>query len=239
MVNLVYWTSIFFLRAFYWDGTFFGKEKLPRDEACIFVGNHLTTNGPIGICCSFPIELHAWVIADMVDPELAEDYLRVDFVEKSLHLRPPASKRVAHWLVKLTVPYLKGINGIPVYQDYEKFHTTVQMTVDRLKAGKHVLIFPEDSTTPEDPIYKMAAFSKSMVRVAEVFHEQTGKRVAFYPVCVHGSGQVRLGDPIRYSGLSAPSAERLRIKNYLEEAIKQMYRQSAGEVQIEMPLPEG
>jgi 1-acyl-sn-glycerol-3-phosphate acyltransferase len=142
-------------------------------------------------------------------------------------------------LVKLTIPFLKAIHTIPVYHDYDRFQTTVQMTVERLKAGKQVLIFPEDPSTPLDPVYKMATFSKSMVRVAEEYYQQTRKRVAFYPVCVHESGQVRLGAPIRYSGLSAPSAERLRIKNYLEEAIKEMYRQSAGTIQIELPLPQG
>jgi len=238
MINLVYWTTVFFMRAFYWDGKFIGGKELPRDEANIFVCNHLAADGPIGCYCSFPFELHSWLIADMVDPALAEDYLRVDFVERSLHVRPPASTRVAHWLMKIAVPYLRAIHCIPVYKDYDGFQTTLQMTVERLKAGNQVLIFPEDSAQPLDQVFKMAPFLKGMARAGELFYEQTGKRVAFYPVCVHESKQVRIGEPIRYSPLNAPNVERQRIKNYLEGAIRALYLDSAGELQVESALPE-
>jgi hypothetical protein len=153
MINLVYWTTVFFMRAFYWDGKFIGKENLPRDEASIFVCNHLETDGPIGCCCTFPFEFHSWLIADMVDPALAEDYLRVDFVERSLHLRPPVSFRVA-----------------------------------------------------------------------------------FYPVGVHESKQVRVGKPVFFSPLNAPKVERLRIRDYLEAAVKALYLESAQGMLVESPL---
>jgi hypothetical protein len=238
MINVVYWTSVFFMRAFYWDGKLIGKENLPKDEACILVANHLASSGPIGCYCSFPFELHSWLIADMADPALAEDYLRRDFVERSLRLRPPASYRAANWLIRIATPYLRAIHSIPVYDDYEGFQKTLQMTVDRLKDGNPVLIFPEDSSQPLDPVFKMAPFLKGMGRVGELYYEQTGKRLGFYPVGVHESKQIRIGKPIHYSPLSAPNVERLRIKNYLEYAVKTLYMESAGSLGVENPLTE-
>jgi 1-acyl-sn-glycerol-3-phosphate acyltransferase len=239
MPNLVYWTSVFFVRAFFWDGRFITKEKLPRDEASIYIANHSAASGPIGCYCSFPFELHSWLQAEMADRELAEPYLRADFVERSLGVRPPASYTVAHWLIKIAFPYLQAIHSIPVYRDYERFQTTLQITVDRLKAGHQVMIFPEDSEKPYDPVSNMAPFQKGMVRVAELYYQQTGKRVAFYPVGVHPSKEIRVGLPIRYSPLGQPSAERLRIKNYLEREVRALYLESEGILPVETPLAEG
>jgi 1-acyl-sn-glycerol-3-phosphate acyltransferase len=239
MPNLVYWTSVFFVRAFYWNGKFIGKEHLRRDEPSIFVANHMAASGPIGCYCSFPFELHGWLQAEMADPILAEDYLRVDFVEKSLRLQPPVSYTVTRGLIKVVFPFLGAINLIPVYRDYDGFQLTLQRTVDRLKAGHHVIIFPEDSEQSYDPVYRMAPFRKGMVRLAELYYQQTGKHVSFYPVAVHPSKTVRVGQPIRYSPLGKPGAERLRIRNYIEAAVKALYLQNERGVPVESPLLEG
>jgi 1-acyl-sn-glycerol-3-phosphate acyltransferase len=238
MPNLVYWASVFFVRAFYWDGKLLGRENLPGDEPGIFVANHTAASGPIGCYCSLPFELHGWLQAEMADPKLAEDYIRVDFVEKTLRLRPPVSHRVAHWLVKIAHPYLQAIRCITVYPDYDGFQITLQTTVDRLKRGNHVVIFPEDPRLPNDPVYNMAPFRKGMVRVAELYYEQTGKRAALYPVAVHPSKTVRVGKPIQYSPLRQPSAERMRIKNYLEARVRALYLQSDSDLPVDLPLPE-
>lgn len=85
----------------------------------------------------------------------------------------------------------------------------------------------------------MAPFRKNMARLAELYYQQTGRHVSLYPVAIHLSKTIRVGRSILYSPFGQPSAERLRIKNYLELAVRVLYLQSENGLPVETPLPEG
>jgi hypothetical protein len=79
------------LDLFLWGGKLIGEENLPRRGPAVFIANHLDATGPIAAACSIPLRFHPWVIADMMDKDLAPIWLQSDFVERQLHLSPPSA----------------------------------------------------------------------------------------------------------------------------------------------------
>ncbi len=221
-----------------WGGDLLGDENLPEKGPAVFISNHLGAVGPIAVGGSVPRLMHSWIHADMLDPRLAADYLRRDFVEPQLHVPPPISHWLAKAISKIHVPLLRAAGGIPVYHATEGLHETYRLTVDVLADGKFVLIFPEDPDQPLDPRYKMTPFKKGFARLGELYYERTRQSLTFYPLAVHAETRtVRVGKPIRYNYLNDPVSERQRIKNVLEQSIHAMYLQAShGEI-VQLPLP--
>lgn len=227
------------LDLFLWSGELIGEENLPKEGPAVFIANHLGPSGPIAVVCSILLQLYPWAVGDMVDKELAPEYLRLDFVEPRLKLKLPFSRSFSKFLSKITVPMLRGLGCIPAYLGgQERLYDTLKMSLSLLLEGKCLLVFPEYSDVGSDTFVKMYPFQKTVFRLGEMFYERTGKRLTFYPVAVHESGKVMVGKAIAYNPLNALGKERHRLKDLLEETVKGMYLQMAGEGYVGTMFPE-
>jgi hypothetical protein len=220
MSDLTYHLISRIINLVYWRGTLLGGENLPAQGPAVFVSNHLGAKGPIGSVCTIPLRFYTWVIADMVDRETAPDYLRMDFVETAMKLKPPLSKLVAKAISLFSVPLLTSIGCIPVVRGDTR---ELAGSLVRLKAGQVVLVFPEEPEAELDPVTQMRPFLKGFTRLGEMYFDETGEQLRFYPVAVHGSRQVRVGQPVPFSPTNKRSIERRRLKNLLESKITKMY----------------
>lgn len=107
----------------------------------------------------------------------------------------------------------------------DELHETYRQSVDLLVGGEVLLIFPE-YRADEDAINhnQLRPFQKGFTRLGEFYYERTGQRLDFYPVAVHlKSSQVKIGAPIRFNSMNKPVNERLRIRNLMEDAIREMF----------------
>jgi hypothetical protein len=173
--------------------------------------------------------MYSWAIADMVDKDLAPEYLRWDFIERQFHLKPPLSLKIATALSRIAVPMLRSLGCIPVYKgDYERMVETLRLSMEVLRQGKFLLIFPEEPSLPMDPATKMTAFQHTFVRLGEIYYEETGERLEFYPVAVHASGFIQVGKAVAHNPLNPTGLERHRLKDLMEDTIKAMYLQLEG-----------
>jgi hypothetical protein len=225
MSDLTYSFFSRMLKLVYWHGTLLGGENLPVHGSAVFVANHLAAAGPIGVVCTIPLRFYTWIIADMIDKKRAPDYLRQDFIETSLKLKPPFSIFVARGLSLITVPFLTSIGCIPVTRGDGKELT---LSVAALKEGKVVLVFPEAPELEIDPLTQMRPFLKGFTRLGEMYYAETGKQLHFYPVAVHGSQRVMVGEAVVFDPTNPRSRERLRLKHQLEGKVQEMYLELAG-----------
>ena len=227
------------LDLFLWSGELIGEENLPKEGPAVFIANHLGPTGPIAVVCSIPFQLHPWAAGEMLDEELAPEYLRIDFVEPRLKLRLPFSRTLSKALSKITVPMLRALGCIPAFLGgQERLYDTLKMSLSLLLEGKCLLVFPEYSLVGSDTITRMHPFQKTVFRLGEMYHEQTGQRLLYYPVAVHESNKVMVGKPIAYNPLNAHGIERHRLKDLLEETVKKMYTQMSGEEYIGVLTPQ-
>jgi hypothetical protein len=218
------------LDLFLWSGEMIGEENLPRRGPAVFIANHLDATGPIAATCSIPLRIHPWVIGDMMDKDLAPAWLQWDFTERQLHLKPPVSRWVARALCRIVVPLFYSIGCIPVYRgDYERMQETLRLSMDVLRQGQFMLVFPEDNRLTIDPVTKMQPFQRSFVRLGETYYEETGERLEFYPVAIHESGLVMIGKAVAFNPLNPVGLERHRLKDLMEDSVKSMYLQTSGD----------
>lgn len=219
---------------FLWSGELAGEENLPRQGPGVFIANHLDAHGPIATVCSIPFRLYPWSIGDMMDKDLAPQWIEADFIERQLHFKPPLSRWISEALCKITVPLFYSLGCIPVFRgNYDRLQETLQMSMDVLRDNKFLLIFPEDNRLPTDPVTKMQPFQHTFVRLGEIYYEETGKRLVFYPLTVHGSGVVQVGKPILHNPYNPPGVERRSLRLLMETTIRNTY------LQIENGAPGG
>ncbi len=237
MKDGIYNLIVSVLDLFLWDGRLVGEENLPTRGPAIFIANHHEALGPISVVCAIPLRFYFWVVANMVDPDLAAPYLQWDFVERTLHLQPPFSAWVARHLSKITVPLLRSLGSIPVYkQDYPRMAETLRQSMDILNQGKFLLVFPEDNLAPRDPATAMGPFQHTFVRLGETFYAETGRRLDFYPLTIHPKGLVIVGKPVAFDPLVSVGFERHRLKNSLENTIHATYLQVGNDPEENIPL---
>ena len=206
-----------------WGGELEGGEKLPAHGPAVLVGNHLGSLGPIAAAASLPVRLHPWIVSAMLDPVIAPNYLRRDFVEKDFHLHPPVSLWISKAVCKISVPLLNSIGCVPVYPNPDGLRVTIQQSLELLLEDAFLIVFPEDPTMPIEPRYGMAPFKKGFTWLGELYYQSTGRSLNFYPLAVHATRRVvKVGDPIRYHPFSSPVEERSRIRKVLEGMIHEM-----------------
>ncbi len=214
---------------FLWGGKLIGEENLPRHGPAVFICNHLDATGPIAAACSIPVRVHHWVIADMMDKQLAPLWLQADFVERQLHIKPPASVWLSRAICKISVPLFYSLGCIPVYvHDYDRMQETLDMSMSLLSEGKFLLVFPEDYRLYKDPLTKMQPFQHSFVRLGERYYAEKGQRLEFFPVTIHGSGYLVVGKPVAFNPLNPVGLERRRLKRLMEDTITAKYMQMEG-----------
>jgi hypothetical protein len=224
MKDSLYQLLVGTLDLFLWGGQLIGEENLPQRGPAVFVANHLDATGPIAAACSIPLRLHPWVIGDMIDRELAPSWLQMDFTERQLHLKPPLSRWVAQGLCRIAVPLFETLGAVPVYRgDYERMQETLRLSLDVLRQGQFLLVFPEDNRMPTDPVTRMQPFQRTFVRLGEQYFAEMGERLMFYPLAIHSSGYVQLGKAVAHNPFASLGSERLRLRDLMEKSVQAMY----------------
>jgi 1-acyl-sn-glycerol-3-phosphate acyltransferase len=225
------------LDATVWGGELINPEDLPTQYPVVFVGNHADALGPIAVTSSLPVRVYPWVIGDMVDPNHAADYLRMDFVEPQLHVPPSFSLGLAKLISIFSVQLLGAIRCIPVWTG-EALQETFRLSVDALAEGRSLLIFPEDPEEPCSELYGMRPFKRGFARLGEMYYARTRRILRFYPLAVHVDAcKIKLGPPVSFSPFNKPVAERIRIRNVLESSIHKLFLSMTYERYTGIPLP--
>lgn len=230
MKDSTYHFLVSVLDLFLWSGKLLGEENLPARGPAVFLANHLDAAGPIAVTCSIPLRVYPWVVADMMDRRLAPDWMRQDFVERQLRLKPPFSRWLAKALCRITVPLFHALGCIPVYRDdYTRLQETLRRSVDLLREEKFLFIFPEDNRLPTDPATRMQPFQHTFVRLGEMYYAERRERLPFIPVAVHGAGYLQVGKAVLYNPLNPPGVERRRVKDLVEKEVIRMYLELDGQ----------
>lgn len=197
-------------------------EDLNNIRSSIFVSNHVGFFGPLIINLYVDMKLTPWVIHDIADKRLCKKYINSDFTETQLKLRPPISYIISLIISPICVSIMKYLNAIPVYKGSPKVFETIEMTLDGLKKGHNILIFPEDRNKKYNDI--IDEFDIGFINVAKMYYKRYGELISFYPVCVNkNQNRISIGRKIVYDPNIPFKIERKRIADYLMNNISNMY----------------
>ncbi len=193
-----------------------GYEQGPS----IFVCNHNGALGPIGMCVCFELakDTRPWINAQVLSVKETPNYVRHDFWWPRGKWYTRILDYTVPYIVALILPFiLRGAASIPVYHD-TRVMTTLKGSVECLKAGKHIMLFPEHPT--DFGQYGDDVFS-GFVSLGRLYYRRAGERVRFYPAYMDWKEkEIRVGPPIVYD----PQITYDEQAKYISEKVAEHFR---------------
>lgn len=215
------------LRLFYPRHAIAGMENVLPDSPAAFICNHLETYSPIVLSLYFPFPYRPWVHASVMTRELCRDYLETDFTRKTLKLRPPFSRWLAAILAPLCIGLMRSIDAVPVYRGQMKVRETFAISVQALRQGDNLLIFPEKQNTRTSETVN--EFHTGFINLARYYQQATDKTLRFYPVHISSKKRIiTIGKAIEYVPAKNFYSEKARITAELQKAINEMAIRNGG-----------
>jgi len=161
-----------------------GAERIRAGEPGIFVGNHAGSVGPTQTVLSLPVRLYPWVIRDMADYRLAPPYLYDDFIHPTWGLSGRLGMGVSRVVARIAVTMIRSLDSVPVDGDDDRVISAFRRSMALLKAGRLLLIFPEDPKQPVDPTTEMRPFKAGAALLSRLYQESVGKPLPVYPLAI-------------------------------------------------------
>lgn len=168
------------------------------DEPCVFVCSHIGAMGPIYMSISFPLceQVRIWCNEQVMNRGECAEYVRHDFWWKpESKLAPLYSATIPHLAAMVLPPVLNSAPTIPVYHD-ARVMTTLRQSLKALKAGHHVVIFPEK---PSGYGEYDRHINTGWLNLCVMYHRMTGKALRMWPVYIDQKAHVfRIAKSVQY-----------------------------------------
>ena len=192
-----------------------GTENLP-DEPCVIVSNHAQALGTIAAELYPPRPHYIWCTGEVLNRKELPDYVMMDW----WHMKPKATRwlyRLFSHLIARPLSYvLSHAHTIAVYHD-ARIVTTFRRSMELLKAGADIVIFPESREPYNGLIWK---FHEHFPDLAKLYYRRTGTALCFVPMYIAPRlNRICFGEPIRYDPDAPDDEERARICTAMMDAI--------------------
>lgn len=174
-----------------------GLENIIPDRPSIFISNHAGSLGPLSIFISLPVRLHPWVIAEMTDIPRTADYLYKDFILPAWHLRGKFGRQVSKLIAPIAVGVIKSTDPISVDRNQGWVRDAFFQSLELLKSGGKLLIFPENPERDKDDSHEIRPFLGGFCWLSQMYQKSTGEPLVIQPMAVYPKGhRMILGSPI-------------------------------------------
>ena len=209
------------VRIFYGKLEVVGLENLPEKNAVI-VGNHSQLNGPIAGELFLPENCYTWCAGQMMERKEVPAYAFSDFWSQKPKWTHPFYKCVSHIIAPLADIIFNNARTIPVYRD-SRIITTFKRSIQMLKDGANILIFPEKDEKNNNILYQ---FQENFVDVASLYYKKTGIELTFVPLYIAPRlRKMYLGKGITFDSQNPIKEERKRMAARMSEEITRMARE--------------
>ena len=198
--------------------TLFGTENLPA-EPCILVGNHCQMYGPVAAELYMPRPRYIWCVGEMMNRKEVPAYAFQDFWSMKPRRLHGFYRLLSHLIALLAEYVFTHAHTIPVYHD-ARVMTTFRQSVDRLKEGADLVIFPEKNEPYNGILWQ---FQEHFADVARLYYRRTGNAVCFVPMYTAPSlKRIDFGVPVRFRPEASDAEERARICGAIMESVTRL-----------------
>lgn len=203
-----------------------GAENIVLERPKLFISNHAGSLGPLSILVTFPIKLHPWVIAEMVDIPRTAEYLYKDFVKPAWHLNGHIGKPISNLIAPIAVNVIKSVDPIPVDRNRGWCREAFQESLQLLLAGESLLIFPENPERPAGPDAVIRPFLGGFCWLSQMFQSAKGRPLVIQPMAVYPPGRRMIIAAPVYLDLSGDRRKAInRSTGELESIVRRLYEQ--------------
>lgn len=203
----------------------FEVEPKPKEEQAIFISNHCQAYGPVIYQMFFrkkykiPVNgrPRIWSTSELVHHKEARKFFRIVTARRSK--RKNLWKFLSTILSSIAVYVFRGAEVIPVYRN-EKISITYKKSLETLKEGRDIVILPESPTKKNNFIHY---FNIGFADLAKLAYDELNMVLPFYPMYISPDlKKIKVGKPIYYDHTNDKLEERVRIINYLEDAVTKL-----------------
>lgn len=192
------------------------------EERAIFVSNHCARRGAVIMELYLPVRNAKWGAHEMLDDYGSRrKYLRdVFYMQKKGYGKFRASF-LATFIAFFSIFFYRGMKFLPTYTD-ARLAKTLNDSVEVLKDGTAVLIFPEDSSEGYKDV--MEKFFPGFVMLADNYYRKTKTDLPVYPVYYSQSAnKLIIGKPEYLHELKEQGLDRNAIAQLFCDKVNALY----------------
>lgn len=201
------------------------------NSGSIILSNHEGTDAPMSLEIYAKAPLRMWGAHEM-NSGLIKMYkyqTRVYYHEKK-HWNLFAARAFCLIASPLTNLFYKGLNLISTYKD-QRFLTTIKQSVDALRNGENIVIFPEDSS--KGYLEELESFYMGFIALAETC-KRRGIDVPIFVTYYRKRDKVYIVDaPVKYSELTKNGETKEQIAKLLVDRCNDLGKMKFTAEQIE------
>ncbi|MBN2046383.1 MAG: 1-acyl-sn-glycerol-3-phosphate acyltransferase [Anaerolineaceae bacterium] len=214
----------FIFRQFYKKPEIEIPPTLDLSDPVVFIVNHNHIYSPIVTTLYFPIPYRPWVTYEMITPGVTAGYIRDTFFMETHQQKRWVSVIMGGILGPMAINVVNASRPIPVYRNQRRITETFKKSVQALREGSNLLIFPEKADQPSEEHAHVKMFRTGFIYLAQMYYRVVRKRLHFVPVSINPDAmRVRVGDAVVFDPEEDFQAEKQRITQALMNAIDELY----------------
>lgn len=193
--------------------TYLGEKP---QGTCIILSNHSAASGPVTHELYFPDNMRMWGTYEMCfGMKMRREYLRDTYFQKKKGFSKSAARFCTAFAAPFMALFYKGMQMLPTYPD-ARLKNTVDESVELLRGGIDVIIFPEDSSDGYHDVLKN--FFGGFWLLAKRYHETTGEDIQIVDLYYHRkTNQIVVAEPKSYLELAAKYSRREATEFFLND----------------------
>lgn len=210
----------FYTRLRFWSRIFFRDYQSPPPEElpapAVYVCRHRDLRGPIDTLLWLSAPVHPWVYSVFCERKTCY-HQYADYTLTKRKGWPKAFALPVACILSWLVPHLcASMGAIPVYRSSARVVTTFRKTLEALKAGMRVIVYPDVNYA--DASDEMGELYEGYVGLGSLYHRATGKKLLFIPLRSEHR-HIALGTAIEYDGSKPREQELKRVAKAIREAL--------------------
>ena len=206
-----------------------GQENVEdKDLPAIFVSNHGEYYGPVAAVANMPYSYRPWIESQLLEVEKGYPYTYKYTFSLITWLPVFIRKFLAKSAVMLTSSVFTAFDPIPVYRsELRSIFKTFNISVEALKQGDSILLFPESTHNTEDGKYakngQIGDFFTGFAHIGVKYFEETGKQIKFYPIYLDKKKRkFIIGKGIEFNSKNERAYEKKRLAEELRESMENL-----------------
>jgi len=197
----------------------------PLDQTVVYVSHHQNMHGPFVILLWFPKSIRCWILHVFMDKKSCyRHYSEYTFSER-FKWNKTIAKGIAYLVSRFIPALLNSGKGIPVYRGSRHILKTFKQSVDALKNGESIVIFPDveysDSSAEVKELYE------GFLYIEKYFYRETGKHVQFVPLYASKKARhISVGEPIQFRDGKCFNEEKEYILKQIQTSLNDLAKSS-------------
>lgn len=190
-------------------------------EQGIIVSNHSAASGPLTLSLYYPIFFIPWGTYEMTgNYKMRWNYLYHIFYQQKLGYGKFRAFIIATLFAVISKMLYNGMQLIATYPN-TNFRKTIANSIEHLKLGNSILIFPEDSNTGYHE--HLVKYNNGFAYLSESYYKETNINLPIYPMYFHKIlNSMIIGKKVDIKELRDKGMTRTEIADYFKDLTNEL-----------------